>query len=109
MTQLCERILISQSDFDKRLLLSFQHGKLTREIVNRCNAEVHSKCDVDIREFLMEKVRLGRTYHQMLNELRSLNSSFCLKTNFGISPGLLGAPRRMRVWEASKTSVFEFK
>uniref|UniRef100_A0A1B6K9N5 Resistance to inhibitors of cholinesterase protein 3 N-terminal domain-containing protein n=1 Tax=Graphocephala atropunctata TaxID=36148 RepID=A0A1B6K9N5_9HEMI len=100
MTQLCEKILSSQSDFDKRLLLSFQQGKLTKEIVHKCNAEVHDKCNIDITEFLNDKVRLGRTYQQMLSELRSLNSSFCLKTNFGISPGLIGAPRRMRVWEA---------
>ncbi|KAG8318128.1 hypothetical protein J6590_010003 [Homalodisca vitripennis] len=102
MTQLCEKILSSQSDFDKRLLLSFQQGKLTKEIVNKCNAEVHDKCNVDITDFLNDKVRLGRTYQQMLSELRSLNSSFCLKVNFGISPGLIGAPRRMRVWEANK-------
>lgn len=104
MTQLCEKILSSQADFDKRLLLSFQEGKLTKAIVNKCNAEVHDKCNMDIAQFLMDRVRLGKSYQQMLSELRSWNSSSCLKTNFGISPGLIGAPRRMRVWDASKTS-----
>lgn len=102
MTQLCEKILSSKPDFEKKFLLSFQYGKLTKEIINSCNTEVHNKCDINIREFLMDKVRLGKTYQQMLSELRSLNSSFCLKTNFDISPGLIGAPRRMRVWKTSK-------
>jgi hypothetical protein len=103
MSQLCEKILSGQSDLDKRFLLAFQQGKLTKEIVNKCNSEVHEKCNVDIAEFLKDKVRLGKSYQQMLNELRSLNSSLCLKINFGISPALIGAPRRFRVWETSKT------
>lgn len=105
MIQLCEKILSSQTNFDKRHLLALQQGKMTKDIVNKCNAEVHDKCNVDIGSFLAEKVRLGRSYQQMLNELRTLNSSFCLKANFGISPGLIGAPRRMRVFEASKKVV----
>lgn len=105
MTQLCEKILSTQTDFDKRHLLAFQQGKMNKDIVNKCNAVVHDKCNIDIGAFLAEKVRLGKSYHQMLNELRSLNSSFCLKANFGISPGLIGAPRRMRVFEASKKVV----
>lgn len=108
MTEVCEKILRSQSDFDERFMLTFQQGKLTKEIVNRCKNEVLSKCDVDITSFLMDKVRLGKTYKQILDEIRSLNSSLCLKQNFGVAPGLIGAPRRMRIWALSASSkVFD--
>lgn len=104
MTELCERILSRQSDFDQRLMLNFQQGKLTKEIVDRCKNEVFNKCGVDITSFLKEKVRLGRTYKQILDEIRSLNSSLCLKENFGVAPGLIGVPRRMRIWSYTEPS-----
>lgn len=104
MTELCERILSHQRDFDQRLILNFRQGKLTKEIVDRCKNEVFDKCGVDITSFLKEKVRLGRTYKQILDEIRSLNSSLCLKENFGVAPGLIGVPRRMRVWSYTEPS-----
>ncbi|KAL1130049.1 hypothetical protein AAG570_012992 [Ranatra chinensis] len=98
MTQLCEKILIGTQDYGKKFLSSFQQGKLTKEIVETCHLSVLQKCGVDITEFLREKVALGKTYRQMLDEIRSLNNSLCLKQNFGISPGLIGLPHRVRVW-----------
>ncbi|NEU33580.1 hypothetical protein GN156_23140, partial [bacterium LRH843] len=40
MTELCEKILRHEEDFDKRLVMNFQQGKLTKEIVDRCKNEV---------------------------------------------------------------------
>lgn len=104
MTELCERILYNQEDFKTRLAFAFQQGRLTKEIVNRCITEVLNKCDIDITTFLAEKVRLGQSYKQILDDVRSLNHSFCLKENFGITPGALGAPRYMRIWSYTQSS-----
>uniref|UniRef100_A0A1B6C4L9 Resistance to inhibitors of cholinesterase protein 3 N-terminal domain-containing protein n=1 Tax=Clastoptera arizonana TaxID=38151 RepID=A0A1B6C4L9_9HEMI len=102
MLEVCEKILLrSQNDYDKNFILAFQKGKLNKEIINRCKNEVLSKCDIDITSFLLDKVHLGKTYKQILDEIRSLNSSLCLKQNFGVAPGLIGAPRRMRIWAYS--------
>ncbi|XP_024086186.1 uncharacterized protein LOC106670478 isoform X3 [Cimex lectularius] len=98
MTELCERILSRENEFDKKFLFAFQQGKLTKEIVHTCQKTVLDKCDVDITEFLNEKVLLGKSYKQMLDEIRSLNSSLCLKRSFGISFKQIGLPRTVRIW-----------
>ena len=74
MIEICEKILINQADFDSKLIFAFQQGKLTKDIVNRCQKTVFDSCSIDIKQFLMDKVRLGRTYKQMLDEIRSINS-----------------------------------
>lgn len=107
MTELCERILYHQEDYKTRLSFAFQQGRLTKEIVTRCKNEVLNKCDIDITMFLSEKVRLGQSYKQMLDDVRSLNHSFCLKENYGVTPGSLGAPRYMRIWSLTQTSKME--
>ncbi|RZF48391.1 hypothetical protein LSTR_LSTR007558 [Laodelphax striatellus] len=98
MTELCEKILRHEEDFDKRLVMNFQQGKLTKEIIDRCKNEVMTKCDIDITTFLEEKARLGQSYKQILDDVRSLNSSLCLKENFGVTPNSLGAPRYLKIW-----------
>lgn len=60
-------------------------------------------CGIDIAEFLNKKEKLGQSYRQMLDEIRSFNISICLRENFGIKPGLIGAPRRMRIWGPTVT------
>ena len=94
---MCGNILQHHDDIDPKLIQAFQQGKLSKAGVATCKEEVYNKCGVDITAFLHENVRLGKTYKQILDEIRSFNSSICLKLNFGIAPGLLGAPRRMRV------------
>ncbi|XP_066908142.1 uncharacterized protein RIC-3 isoform X2 [Halyomorpha halys] len=98
MIEICEKILLRQADFDSKLIFAFQQGKLTKDIVNQCQKTVFESCGVDITQFLMDKVRLGRNYKQMLDEIRSHNSSLCLKQSFGASLGKIGLPRRIRVW-----------
>lgn len=56
-----------------------------------------NECGIDISAILEEQVRLGRTFKQIVEEVRSLNGSLCLKYKFGISPSKLGASHRIRV------------
>lgn len=97
MTEMCGNILQHYDEIDPNLIKGFKEGRLTKAGVEACRNEVFNKCGVDIRAFLHENVRLGKTYKQILDEVRSFNSSVCLKLNFGVAPGLLGAPHRMRV------------
>ncbi|KDR08988.1 uncharacterized protein LOC110839082 isoform X3 [Zootermopsis nevadensis] len=97
MTEMCGNILQHYDEIDPKLIQAFKQGKLTKAGSETCRNEVLNKCGVDITTFLHENVRLGKTYKQILDEIRSFNSSVCLKLNFGIAPGLLGAPHRMRV------------
>ncbi|XP_068083777.1 uncharacterized protein RIC-3 isoform X5 [Anabrus simplex] len=99
MMEMCGNILHRYDEFDPKLSQTFEQGKLSKDIVNTCRTEVLNKCDVDITDFLNERVRLGRSYKQMLDDIRTYNHSVCLKVNFGITLGALGTPRRMRIGE----------
>ncbi|XP_022920733.2 uncharacterized protein [Onthophagus taurus] len=66
-----------------------------KEIVNRCRKEVLETCGIDISGVLQEQIRFGRTIKQILNELRSLNGSLCLKYHFGVSPWRLGVGHKV--------------
>ncbi|XP_063239195.1 uncharacterized abhydrolase domain-containing protein DDB_G0269086 isoform X1 [Bacillus rossius redtenbacheri] len=96
VVEMCGNILHQYDDVDPKLTRAFEEGRLSKDVVRTCRNEVLSKCGVDITAFLEERVRLGHTYRQILDEIRSFNSSVCLKTNFGVAPALLGAPRHMR-------------
>lgn len=93
MSELCSNI-IQQSDSEKP-----PSGK---EIVSQCRAAVLKTCGIDISAVLQEQVRLGTTVKQILEEIRSLNGSLCLKYNFGVSPWKLGVPHRVTVKAESK-------
>ncbi|KAJ9582861.1 hypothetical protein L9F63_022820, partial [Diploptera punctata] len=97
VSEMCINILQHHDDIDPKLVQAFKQGKLSKAGVETCREEVYNKCGVDITAFLHENVRLGKTYKQILDEIRSFNSSICLKLNFGIAMGELGAPRTMRV------------
>nr|XP_022920728.1 uncharacterized protein LOC111429139 isoform X2 [Onthophagus taurus] len=66
-----------------------------KEIVNRCRKEVLETCGIDISGVLQEQIRFGRTIKQILNEVRSLNGSLCLKYHFGVSPWRLGVGHKV--------------
>lgn len=97
MTEMCGNIFHEDEELDPKLFQAFKQGKLSKEVVNTCRSEVLNKCGIDIAAFLSEKVRLGQSYKQILDEIRSFNISVCLKTNFGVAPSLIGATRRMRI------------
>nr|ARU12125.1 resistance to inhibitors of cholinesterase 3 variant 2 [Locusta migratoria manilensis] len=102
MTEMCGNILHHHSELDPKINVAFLQGKWSKEMVNTCRSDVLEKCGVDITAFLNEKVRLGHSYKQMLDGIRSFNISVCLKTNFGVPPSLIGAPRRMRILSATR-------
>lgn len=100
----CEKILRKSNDFDSKLSLAFQQGKLNKQIIEKCRSEVLEKCNVDISLFLTEKDKIGRGHKHILDEIRTFNSSFCMKYNFGVTPGLLGTPRLMRTFKEVQSS-----
>lgn len=95
MSELCSNII--RNDDEKP-----PSGK---EIVSQCRAAVLKTCGIDISAVLQEQVRLGATVKQILEEIRSLNGSLCLKYNFGVSPWKLGVPHRVTVKAESKQCV----
>lgn len=80
MSELCKNI-IQQTD-EKPI-----SGK---EIVSKCKSEILQTCGIDISVVLQEQIRLGHTFKQILDEVRSLNGSLCFKHNFGVAPWKLG-------------------
>lgn len=73
-----------------------------KEIVSQCRLAVLKTCGIDISAVLQEQVRLGATVKQILEEVRSLNGSLCLKYNFGVNPWKLGVPHRVTIKAESK-------
>nr|CAD7268640.1 unnamed protein product [Timema shepardi] len=68
-------------------------GRLPPALLDECRSQV-LRCGVDIALFLQDNVRLGKLSRQLLDEIRSFNSSRCLMSNFGVH---LGAPRHERL------------
>lgn len=87
MSELCSTIIKRKNDTQ----LS------GREIINQCQKAVLETCGIDISAVLQERVILGHTTKQILDEIRSLNGSLCLKYNFGVSPWRLGVSHRVTV------------
>ncbi|CAG9838318.1 unnamed protein product [Diabrotica balteata] len=84
MSEICDTII--KSDSDKPMS--------NKELLQKCQNLVLDTCGIDISAVLQEQVRLGHTTKQILEEVRSLNGSLCLKYNFGIAPWKLGVPHR---------------
>lgn len=87
MSELCSTIIKRKNDTQ----LS------GREMIHQCRKAVLEICGIDISAILQERVILGHTTKQILDEIRSLNGSLCLKYNFGVSPWRLGVLRRVTV------------
>lgn len=68
-----------------------------KEIVSQCKKAVLETCGIDISAALQDRISLGHSAKQILEEVRSLNGSLCLKYNFGVSPWMLGVPHRVNV------------
>lgn len=65
-----------------------------KEIIKQCRQAVLEACGIDIAAALQDRVSLGHSTKQILEEVRSLNGSLCLKYHFGVSPWKLGVPHR---------------
>ncbi|XP_049819320.1 uncharacterized protein LOC109608273 isoform X2 [Aethina tumida] len=85
MSEICETI-IKQND-DEPLT--------EKEVLLKCRGAVLETCGIDISAVLQQQVRLGQSVKQIIDEVRSLNGSLCLKYNFGVAPWKLGVPHRI--------------
>lgn len=70
---------------------------LTKELISQCRRKVLGTCGIDIELVLHPGVRFGHAVKHVLNQVRSLNGSLCLKYNFGVQPWRLGVPHRVTV------------
>ncbi|XP_060515857.1 interaptin isoform X2 [Cylas formicarius] len=84
MSELCKSIINAKAE-----------PPTSQAIVRQCRKAVLESCGIDISAVLQEKVGLGHSVKQILEEVRSLNGSLCLKHHFGVSPWRLGVPHRV--------------
>ncbi|VEN39721.1 unnamed protein product, partial [Callosobruchus maculatus] len=90
MSEVCSTIIKKEAEEDGVPLTG-------REIIARCRSAVLETCGIDISAVLQQQVRLGHTTKQILDQVRSMNGSLCLKYNFGVAPWKLGVPHAIRV------------
>ncbi|XP_024945217.1 uncharacterized protein LOC107272140 isoform X5 [Cephus cinctus] len=95
MQEMCQNIL-RHHQVDPRVRDALKTSKLTPQSASLCREEVLARCGIDLSSFLAERERLGKTYKQVLEEIRSFNSSLCLKMNFGVPLSQLGTPHLIR-------------
>lgn len=95
MQEMCQNIL-RHHPVDPRIRDALKLNKLSPQTANLCREEVLARCGIDLSSFLAERERLGETYKQVLEEIRSFNSSLCLKMNFGVPLSQLGIPHLIR-------------
>ncbi|XP_018327159.1 spindle pole body component 110 isoform X2 [Agrilus planipennis] len=85
ISELCS-IIAQQSDGKKKLT--------NQEIASNCRNAILSKCGIDISPILNENVYLDGKVKGVLEKIRSLNGSLCLKYQFNVSPWVLGVPHK---------------
>ncbi|XP_020278079.1 uncharacterized protein LOC109851907 isoform X4 [Pseudomyrmex gracilis] len=95
MQEMCQNILRHHS-VDPRVRDVLKLNKLTPQSASLCREEVLARCGIDLSSFLAQRERLGKTYKQVLEEIRSFNRSLCLKMNFGVPLSQLGTPHLIR-------------
>ncbi|XP_031847192.1 RIC3 acetylcholine receptor chaperone isoform X3 [Nomia melanderi] len=95
MQEICQNIL-KHHQVDPRVRDVLKSLKLTAQSANLCREEILARCGIDLSTFLADRERLGKTYKQVLEEIRSFNSSLCLKMQFGIPLAQLGTPHLIR-------------
>lgn len=92
---MCQNIL-KHHQIDPRVRDALRTIKLTPQSASLCREEILARCGIDLSTFLAERERLGKSYKQVLEEIRSFNSSLCLKMSFGIPLSQLGTPHLIR-------------
>ncbi|XP_023287486.1 uncharacterized protein LOC111673866 isoform X2 [Orussus abietinus] len=95
LQEMCQNIL-RHHQIDPRVRDALKVNKLTPQSASLCREEVLARCGIDLSSFLAERERLGKSYKQVLEEIRSFNSSLCLKMNFGVPLSQLGMPHLIR-------------
>lgn len=97
LTELCTNIVQREG-----VVTSAPLGK---ELISQCRKKILTTCGIDIELVLHERLRLGHSVRKILNEVRSLNGSLCLKYNFGVAPWRLGVPHRVTINLASIPNI----
>lgn len=95
MYEICQNIL-KHHQIDPRVRDVLKTVKLTPQGASLCREEILARCGIDLSTFLAERESLGKSYKQVLEEIRSFNSSLCLKIHFGIALSQLGTPHLIR-------------
>ncbi|XP_076669303.1 RIC3 acetylcholine receptor chaperone isoform X1 [Andrena cerasifolii] len=95
MHEICQNIL-KHHQVDPRVRDVLKTIKLTPQSASLCREEILARCGIDLSTFLAERERLGKSNKQVLEEIRSFNSSLCLKMHFGIPLSQLGTPHLIR-------------
>lgn len=95
LQEMCKNI-IKHHQIDPRIRDVLKTNKLTLQSSNFCRDEILARCGIDMSSFLADKERLGKSHKQVLEEIRSFNSSICLKNHYGISLSKLGIPHLIR-------------
>ncbi|XP_076279446.1 RIC3 acetylcholine receptor chaperone isoform X2 [Lasioglossum baleicum] len=95
MQEMCQNIL-KHHQVDPRVRDALKSVKLSPQSSNFCREEILARCGIDLITFLADRERLGKSHKQVLEEIRSFNSSLCLKTHFGIPLSQLGTPHLIR-------------
>lgn len=96
MREMCKNIL-RHHQVDPRIRDALLNSnKLSPQSASLCRDEVLTRCGIDLSTFLAEKEKSGKSYKQVLEEVRSFNGSICLKLNFGIPLAQLGTPHLIR-------------
>ena len=91
--ELCRNI-VKHHQVDPLLKEAINKNKLDK--TDLCKKEVFDRCGINLSKFLAEEGRLGKSYKQVLEEIRTFNGSLCLKLQFGVPFSQLGTPRVIR-------------
>ncbi|CAH0551060.1 unnamed protein product [Brassicogethes aeneus] len=76
-------------------IINKEENLSNKQMLMKCRSTVLETCGIDISAVLQEQVRLGQSVKHIIDEVRSLNGSLCLKYNFGVAPWKLGVPHRL--------------
>jgi len=100
MTEICTNIIRQDSKTDTgQGHLPPDQGKLQQNVRVRkptallCRAEILKTCGVDIIILLQENAAITKEYKESLSQLRSYNTSHCLKMNYGVDFAEMGLPK----------------
>ncbi|XP_035710314.1 uncharacterized protein LOC110853549 isoform X14 [Folsomia candida] len=86
MTEICGNILRRDSKLPPPLD-SGQPGKkieISKPAANLCRNEILKQCGVDVLLLLKENAAMTKEYKKSLNQIRSFNTSHCLKISYGV-------------------------
>lgn len=82
-----QKILLQQSPPQQKKI------SISKPTANLCRHEILKQCGVDVLLLLKENAVITKEYIKSLNQIRSFNTSHCLKITFDLDVGEIGLPR----------------